>query len=168
MRAIARENRETQVVPLSSALDRVEGGAEVSGRRSGMRGKRSAAADAKAARRSKSSSGNFRSIPLLPSCRLLFTLWRNGKRRRSTGQPNCEELVDYLEYFREAGGVIPLQANETENAVRLMTVHGAKGLEFPHVFILRANLASFPCSYKETLVAFPRELARRGFIDRSR
>jgi ATP-dependent helicase/DNAse subunit B len=39
-----------------------------------------------------------------------------------------------------------------------MTVHGAKGLEFPHVFILRANANSFPCSYKETLVAFPREL----------
>src|SRR5579864_663371 len=39
-----------------------------------------------------------------------------------------------------------------------MTVHGAKGLEFPHVFILRANSNSFPASYKETLVAFPREL----------
>ena len=39
-----------------------------------------------------------------------------------------------------------------------MTAHGAKGLEFPHVFILRANPPAFPCSYKETLVAFPREL----------
>ena len=39
-----------------------------------------------------------------------------------------------------------------------MTVHGAKGLEFPHVFILRANANSFPNSYRETLVAFPREL----------
>ena len=44
-----------------------------------------------------------------------------------------------------------------------MTVHGAKGLEFPHVFILRANPNSFPCSYKETLVAFPRELRDPGF-----
>ena len=51
--------------------------------------------------------------------------------------------------------MIPLQASEGENAVRLMTVHGAKGLEFPHVFILRANSSSFPASYKETLVAFP-------------
>ncbi|HXX02434.1 MAG TPA: PD-(D/E)XK nuclease family protein, partial [Candidatus Acidoferrales bacterium] len=49
-------------------------------------------------------------------------------------------------------------AEAKENAVRLMTVHGAKGLEFPHVFILRANSNSFPCSYRETLVAFPREL----------
>ena len=41
-----------------------------------------------------------------------------------------------------------------------MTVHGAKGLEFPHVFILRANSNSFPCSYRETLVAFPTRIAR--------
>jgi ATP-dependent exoDNAse (exonuclease V) beta subunit len=45
-----------------------------------------------------------------------------------------------------------------ENAVRLMTAHVAKGLEFEHVFILRANSNSFPCSYKEPLVSFPREL----------
>ena len=53
------------------------------------------------------------------------------------------ELLDYLEYFREAGGVIPLSSND-EDAVRLMTAHSAKGLEFPHVFILRANSGSFP------------------------
>jgi DNA helicase-2/ATP-dependent DNA helicase PcrA len=63
-----------------------------------------------------------------------------------------------LVYFREAGGVIPMEASDSENAVRLMTVHGAKGLEFPHVSILRANSGSFPCSYRETVVAFPREL----------
>ena len=56
-----------------------------------------------------------------------------------------------------------MEANESENAVRLMTVHGAKGLEFPHVFILRANSNSFPCSYKETLVAFPKDLRDAGF-----
>ena len=73
-----------------------------------------------------------------------------------------QELMEYLEYFREAAGVIPLQASEGENAVRLMTVHGAKGLEFPHVFILRANSNSFPASYKETLVAFPVNCATRA------
>src|SRR5579872_4166521 len=39
-----------------------------------------------------------------------------------------------------------------------MTAHSAKGLEFNHVFILRANSNSFPCSFKESLVEFPREL----------
>src|ERR1700757_2285012 len=45
-----------------------------------------------------------------------------------------------------------------------MTLHGAKGLEFPHGFILRANSNSFPASYKETLVAFPRELRDPGSL----
>jgi DNA helicase II / ATP-dependent DNA helicase PcrA len=45
-----------------------------------------------------------------------------------------------------------------------MTVHGAKGLEFRHVFILRANANSFPCPYKETLVAFPAELRDQDSI----
>ncbi len=84
--------------------------------------------------------------------------WEKKKVNRTT---ELEELVDYLGYFRDAGGVIPLQARENENAIRLMTVHGAKGLEFPHVFILRANANAFPCSFKETLVAFPNELRDR-------
>jgi DNA helicase-2/ATP-dependent DNA helicase PcrA len=81
--------------------------------------------------------------------------WEKKKVNRTT---ELEELVDYLGYFRDALGVIPLPASDTENAVRLMTVHGAKGLEFPHVFILRANSGSFPTYYRETVVAFPREL----------
>ena len=67
------------------------------------------------------------------------------------------ELLDYLEYFREARGVIPLSSSD-DDAVRLMTAHAAKGLEFPHVFILRANSGSFPLNYQEALIEFPREL----------
>ena len=67
------------------------------------------------------------------------------------------ELVEYLEYFREARGSICLPSSD-EDGVQLMTVHTAKGLEWPHVFILRANSNSFPSSYKERLVEFPREL----------
>jgi DNA helicase-2/ATP-dependent DNA helicase PcrA len=39
-----------------------------------------------------------------------------------------------------------------------MSAHGAKGLEFAHVFILRANSGSFPTGYRETLVEFPMQL----------
>lgn len=67
------------------------------------------------------------------------------------------ELIEYLEYFREARGSIPLPSTD-DDAVRLMTAHAAKGLEFNHVFILRANSNSFPSSFKESLVEFPREL----------
>jgi ATP-dependent exoDNAse (exonuclease V) beta subunit len=48
------------------------------------------------------------------------------------------EFLEYLDYFREAGGVIPLASSDEENSVKLMTAHSAKGLEFDHVFILRA------------------------------
>ena len=68
------------------------------------------------------------------------------------------ELLEYMELFPEAGGAIPLRTPKNDEGVKLLTAHAAKGLEFPHVFILRANKGSFPGSYKETLVDFPREL----------
>ncbi len=82
--------------------------------------------------------------------------------RRWEGKPvtvggQLSELLAYLDYFREAGGTIPMSTPDVD-AVRLMTAHVAKGLEFNHVAILRANSNSFPAGYKETLVEFPREL----------
>ena len=41
---------------------------------------------------------------------------------------------------------------------KLMTVHAAKGLEFPCVFVVRVVSQSFPGQYKESLVEFPQEL----------
>jgi DNA helicase II / ATP-dependent DNA helicase PcrA len=157
MRAISRENREDKIVPLASALDRVPGGAQV------MAAVRSVRAEI-AQRGAKGRAAfdvivrQFELDPTSPSLQAALqfvTTWEQKRINKTTELP---ELVDYLEYFREAGGVIPLQANENENAVRLMTVHGAKGLEFPHVFILRASKPSFPSSFRETVVAFPREL----------
>jgi DNA helicase-2/ATP-dependent DNA helicase PcrA len=157
MRAIARDNREGQVVPLQSALDRVEGGAEVLAavRRAREEIRRKEAKARAALDIIVKQFGLDAGSPILQAALHFATEWEKKKINKTT---ELEELVDYLAYFREAGGVIPMESNESENAVRLMTVHGAKGLEFPHVFILRANSNSFPCSYKETLVAFPREL----------
>ena len=157
MRAIARESRDSKVVPLSSALDRVKGGGAVleaiQTAREEIRRR-----DAKALLAAQIIVREFSldvSSPILRAALYFVQEWEKKKVNKTT---ELQELMEYLEYFREAGGVIPLQASEGENAVRLMTVHGAKGLEFPHVFILRANSNSFPASYKETLVAFPREL----------
>jgi ATP-dependent exoDNAse (exonuclease V) beta subunit len=157
MRALSRENRDGRVVPLSAALHRVEGGAEViaavNGAREEIREKRlkaRAALDVIVRRFALDVIS-----PNLQAALSFVTEWEKKKVNKTT---DLEELVEYLQYFREANGSIPLPVNENENAVRLMTAHGAKGLEFPHVFILRANSNSFPCSYKETLVAFPREL----------
>ena len=157
MRAIARNNRDAQVVPLFTVLDRVEGGAEVLARLERVR-ERIQASRAKGRAALEVVVREFSldaSSPILQAALHFVGEWEKKKINKSA---DLEELVDYLGYFRDANGVIPLEAEENENAVRLMTVHGAKGLEFPHVFILRALSPSFPASYKETLVAFPREL----------
>jgi DNA helicase II / ATP-dependent DNA helicase PcrA len=72
------------------------------------------------------------------------------------------EFLEYLGYFREARGTIPLASSEEENSVKLMTAHAAKGLEFDHVFILRAVSNSFPASYREPLIEIPAELRNSG------
>jgi len=72
------------------------------------------------------------------------------------------EFLEYLEYFREARGTIALASNETENAVKLMSAHSAKGLEFGHVFILRAVTNCFPTSYRESLIELPDDLRNSG------
>ncbi len=78
------------------------------------------------------------------------------------GKPVAEigsaaEFLEYLELFGQARGVIPLPTS-SDDAVRLLTAHAAKGLEFRHVAILRGSSNWFPCSYHEPLVAFPPEL----------
>ena len=157
MRSISRDNREGQVVPLSSALGRVDGGNDVLSavqrareeiRRRGAKAR--AALDIIVKQFALDASS-----PILQAALHFVEEWEKKRVNRTT---ELEELVDYLGLFREAGGVIPMESRENENAVRLMTAHGVKGLEFPHVVILRANPPAFPASYKETLVAFPREL----------
>ena len=157
MRDVARDSRDGRVVPLSAALGRVDGGAEVL---AAVRGARE-----EIRRRDAKGSTALGIIvrafeldvasPIIQAAMQFVESWEIKKVNKTT---ELDELVDYLGYFREAGGVIPLEAGKSENAVRLMTAHGAKGLEFRHVFILRANSNSFPIQYKEDLVAVPNEL----------
>jgi len=87
----------------------------------------------------------------------LLKFVESWEKKPITKAGDVAEFLEYMDYFRQARGVIPLPTVE-QNAVKLMTVHAAKGLEFKHVFILRANSGSFPSSYREPLVEFPREL----------
>ncbi|HUI84276.1 MAG TPA: ATP-dependent DNA helicase [Candidatus Binatia bacterium] len=99
--------------------------------------------------------------------------WGN-KPRQIAGQGRLQEFLDYVTLFREAGGALLEETDEddpvaalapselghapAQDAVQLMTAHGAKGLEFPCVFVVRAASSSFPAQYKECLVEFPRQL----------
>ncbi len=157
MRTIGRNTREGKIEPLSSALGRVDGGANVLAavQRAREEIRRKEAKARTALDIIVKHFGLDAASPILQAALRFVKDWETKKVNKTR---ELEELVDYLGYFREAGGVIPMESKENENAVRLMTVHGAKGLEFHHVFVLRANANSFPSSYKETLVAFPREL----------
>jgi DNA helicase-2/ATP-dependent DNA helicase PcrA len=72
------------------------------------------------------------------------------------------EFVEYLEYFDQAGGIVALEEDAPGDAVQLMTVHGAKGLEFSHVFVLRVNKNKFPQPERSHVFEFPARLMKEG------
>lgn len=91
-------------------------------------------------------------------------------------EKSLPSFLRYLDFYRQGGGVIPMlsEAEQAEaeeanpDAVRLMTIHGAKGLEFSHVWILRATTPGFPSSYREPVFEFPPELRRSMAIGEGR
>jgi ATP-dependent DNA helicase UvrD/PcrA len=79
--------------------------------------------------------------------------------RKSEGK-RLGELLEYLRYFQELGGDVLLEEELAEDAVQLMTVHSAKGLEFPRVFILRLAKNDFPTSPRRPVLEFPTDLMK--------
>src|SRR5262249_37295734 len=72
------------------------------------------------------------------------------------------EFVEYLDYYPQASGSICLEDDTPGDAVQLMTVHGAKGLEFPHVFLLRVNSKKFPAGERPRVFEFPAALMKEA------
>ncbi len=85
-----------------------------------------------------------------------------GEWRKKSESSSLADFLEYLGYFFEAGGQIPLGEVEAENAVQLMTVHGAKGLEFDRVFVLRLSRRAFPPDNRRPLFEFPAELMKEA------
>jgi DNA helicase-2/ATP-dependent DNA helicase PcrA len=81
--------------------------------------------------------------------------WEKKSETRSLA-----EFLEYLDYFAQAGGTLSLEDDAPGDAVQLMTVHGAKGLEFPHVFLLRVNQGAFPARNRAPLFEFPTALMK--------
>ena len=72
------------------------------------------------------------------------------------------EFMEYFRYFLEAGGAIEApQPENSAHAVQMMSVHAAKGLEFPEVFVLSVAPRRFPHSEQRPVIEFPEEL-RKG------
>jgi ATP-dependent exoDNAse (exonuclease V) beta subunit len=107
--------------------------------------------------------GHFAIPQTSPAVAALLDFVKAWEKKPVTETGSIGELIEYLEYFREARGVIPLTAEATD-AVRLMTAHAAKGLEFAHVFIIRATANSFPASYREPLFEFPPDLRDKASL----
>src|SRR5271156_3089404 len=79
---------------------------------------------------------------------------------RKSEEKQLRNFIEYLAYFYEAGGDIALEEEISEDAVQLMTVHSAKGLEFPHVFILRVSKNDFPSGPRKVVFEFPPEMMK--------
>ncbi len=144
-------------VDMVAALQKVPGGEKMLAALAEVRA-HAGAADMQAQAALELAIRQFR-LSATPALRALREFVAEWTRKPITRTGRLQEFLQYLEYFCEAGGVIELpEADPVPGAVQLMSVHAAKGLEFRHVFVLRATSASFPASYRETLFEFPAEL----------
>jgi len=117
-----------------------------------------AAADWKAARALAIAIKRFGIDPSAPPVAAFREFVEKWSAKPITATGELQEFLEYMGYFPQAGGVVAFQQpppQDPANTVQLMTVHGAKGLEFDHVFVVRANNNSFPTNYREKLFAMP-------------
>lgn len=157
LRRIAQEAKRDVVIPLASVIETVTGGRAVLDAVCRARDE-VARKGAKTRAALELIAGQFGLDLKSAALQTALKFAAEWEMKATTRTKELGEWIEYLEYFRQAGGVIPMTTNTEEDAVRLMTAHGAKGLEFAHVFILRAASGSFPTHYRETLVEFPKEL----------
>jgi DNA helicase II / ATP-dependent DNA helicase PcrA len=157
LRTIAKDSKDGAVVPLASVFDTITGGPDVL---ASIRSSREEVARQRLKTRAALDliARQFELDLNSAALQTALKFAADWETKPTTKTKELGEWIEYLEYFREAGGVIPMAANADQDAVRLMTAHGAKGLEFFHVFILRATSGSFPNHYRAMLVEFPTEL----------
>ncbi|MGH9450041.1 MAG: ATP-dependent helicase [Terriglobia bacterium] len=104
---------------------------------------------------------DWRAIPHDPDRAVLeaFSTFLNAWEEKSETR-RLAEFVEYFNYFIEAGGKVEAP-QPASNAVQMMTVHAAKGLEFPVVFMIGVSPRRFPATERKPVIEFPLEL-RKG------
>lgn len=160
-----REALQPRTVSMEAALRRLSGGAAVLAAVAQARSSVAAAAmEAIAAIDMAIAQFNFdRHLPAIAALRKFAAEEWKKKPEAIVGAGDLASLLDYLDWYTDAGGNIRLPDDPGEDdldRVRLMTAHAAKGLEFDHVFVLRLNSSSFPTNYRERLFEFPAALRR--------
>ena len=119
-------------------------------------------------------AASFGALPLSDeSDRRAFSAFRSFVEQWQVANPHdrLREFLEYFRYFQQAGGSVTLdeehrgdEAAQAEavrgDAVQLMTVHSAKGLEFEHVFVIRLNRNSFPVTNRRPFFEFPDALMK--------
>jgi DNA helicase-2/ATP-dependent DNA helicase PcrA len=73
-------------------------------------------------------------------------------------QPTVLGFLQYVQYLMQAGEEGSLEHENSEEAVKIMTVHGAKGLEFSYVFIVNLVEERFPTRRRGESIELPTEL----------
>jgi len=69
-------------------------------------------------------------------------------------------FIEYFDFFQQAGGEMAQTEEPADDAVQLLTVHAAKGLEFDHVFVLTVSDGEFPARPQAPVLEFPAALMK--------
>lgn len=94
---------------------------------------------------------------------LIYQFYQKAKEFESTQKDS--RLVSFIEQIQmemEAGeeGAFKTDLNNKFDAVKVMTVHSAKGLEFKYVFVVNLVRRKFPSDGKKSVIEIPQSLIK--------
>ncbi|MFH1253526.1 MAG: ATP-dependent DNA helicase [Candidatus Uhrbacteria bacterium] len=83
------------------------------------------------------------------------------------GEKSLHAFLDEFRHEREAGeeGSLSIDVEAGPDLVKIMTVHGAKGLEFRFVFIVNLIDRRFPTSERKEAIELPRALIKESLCE---
>lgn len=92
---------------------------------------------------------------------VLNQFWRFMQQfEQTTTDKTIKPFLEYLRLAEEAGdtGSLPQDLEAGPETVKIMTIHGSKGLEFEHVFVVNLVDRRFPTTERKDPIPLPEEL----------